>query len=261
MNNNVLYNQTKRRINDIKNNITTIESDISDLNTSLSNIGDASPAGVYATVGALETAFPTGDDSIYVVSADGKWYYWNGSTWTDGGTYQATEIADGSVTQEKIADNAITIRKIGKSVKGFIPSNFEQGRLSATTGGTTTAQSDEYLRSKDFMYSDTSLSLNFVGAVNPKRVRVFYYSLADKTFISHSDFLESVTIEQGFYYKLVFSYAPLSTVSISEIKDFLEDLNGANQGITEERLQDESVTLEKLSSELQSAFINEGEVW
>jgi len=49
-----------------------------------------SPAGVYATVGDLETAFPTGDNHIYLVGTD--WYYWNATNeeWTNGGTYLAS---------------------------------------------------------------------------------------------------------------------------------------------------------------------------
>lgn len=62
---------------------------------------NASPKGVYATAAALAAAFPTGNSNIYVVTADGKWYYWNGSAWTAGAVYQSTSIADGSVTSAK----------------------------------------------------------------------------------------------------------------------------------------------------------------
>jgi hypothetical protein len=54
------------------------------------NVTKGSPSGVYATVSALQTAKPTGDGNIYLVSADGKWYYWSGSAWTAGGVYQGT---------------------------------------------------------------------------------------------------------------------------------------------------------------------------
>jgi hypothetical protein len=67
----------------------------------IQNIGNASPKGVYATLSALQTAFPTGTTGIYLVTADGKWYYWSGSAWTTGGTYQSTGIADGSINPEQ----------------------------------------------------------------------------------------------------------------------------------------------------------------
>ena len=49
-----------------------------------------SPKGVYATLNDLQAAYPTGAEGIYVVQADGHWYYWNGSAWTDGGVYLST---------------------------------------------------------------------------------------------------------------------------------------------------------------------------
>ena len=39
----------------------------------------------------------TDHTKIYVLSTDGEWYYWNGTAWTSGGTYQATAISANSV--------------------------------------------------------------------------------------------------------------------------------------------------------------------
>jgi hypothetical protein len=50
--------------------------------------GVASPAGTYATTAALASTNPD-HSKIYVVTADGHWYYWSGSAWADGGVYQA----------------------------------------------------------------------------------------------------------------------------------------------------------------------------
>jgi lysophospholipase L1-like esterase len=68
--------------------------------TDLENLIDGSPKGTYATLSALQTAFPTGTTGIYVVTADGKWYYWAGSAWTEGGVYQSTGLA--TETQKEI---------------------------------------------------------------------------------------------------------------------------------------------------------------
>src|SRR5690606_25297820 len=57
--------------------------------------------GAYATLVDLQAAFPNGDNHIYVVTADGNWYYWDGSAWTAGGIYQSSGIADKSVTPDK----------------------------------------------------------------------------------------------------------------------------------------------------------------
>lgn len=52
---------------------------------------DGSPKGVYASLSALQTAFPSGASGVYLTSDTGHWYYWNGSAWTDGGVYQSSE--------------------------------------------------------------------------------------------------------------------------------------------------------------------------
>lgn len=78
---------------------------------SISSIGNGTQ-GVYDSLTALQTAFPNGTSGIYVTSDNGHWYYWNGSAWTDGGVYQATEIADNSITKNKIVSglaNNITL--------------------------------------------------------------------------------------------------------------------------------------------------------
>lgn len=46
----------------------------------------------------------SGDEKNYVVTATGHWYYWRDNTWNDGGVYQATEIANNSVTIGKLSD-------------------------------------------------------------------------------------------------------------------------------------------------------------
>lgn len=81
--------------------IETQKADVTYVNTLTSSIASGSPKGTYATVSALTTAFPSGNTNIYVVTADGNWYYWNGSAWTSGGTYQSTGIVDNSVTTAK----------------------------------------------------------------------------------------------------------------------------------------------------------------
>ena len=67
---------------DVNNQIDAIENEVQ-------QVASGSPKGVYATLAALQAAYPTGANGIYVVSADGHWYYWNGTAWTDGGVYQS----------------------------------------------------------------------------------------------------------------------------------------------------------------------------
>ena len=109
-----LYQAYETSINlDIANQNLEISSFKNGVTASLANMSNqivtatsGSPKGVYATVAALESADPS-HDYIYVVTADGKWYYYNTSltAWTAGGTYQATEISDSDPTIAYILDN------------------------------------------------------------------------------------------------------------------------------------------------------------
>ena len=73
---------------DINNQILTLQGEIQ-------SVASGSPAGVYATKSDLETANPD-HNKIYVVNADGNWYYYNTTTneWTAGGVYQSTVDLD-----------------------------------------------------------------------------------------------------------------------------------------------------------------------
>lgn len=69
-------------------------------------------SGAYDTLRQLQSAFPTGNTNLYIVNADKYIYYWNGSTWTKGGTIDATyafgvelqvpnTATNGTLTQEQ----------------------------------------------------------------------------------------------------------------------------------------------------------------
>lgn len=89
------------------NNVSANTTNINANTLAINNIGNGSPKGTYATLTALQTAYPTGTTGVYVVTADGKWYYWNGSAWTAGGIYQSTGIAKASVASEIIKPSSI----------------------------------------------------------------------------------------------------------------------------------------------------------
>lgn len=67
----------------------TTSNEIEDL--IVNGVIDGSPRGVYANLSALQTAYPSGAPGVYVTTDNGHWYYWNGTSWTDGGVYQGIE--------------------------------------------------------------------------------------------------------------------------------------------------------------------------
>lgn len=106
--------------------------------TQIQSVGSGTPKGTYATITALQTAFPTGTTGIYLVTADGKWYYWSGSAWTSGGTYQSTGIADGSITRK--STNFLQFKRTGKNLFNQNDPDIQTGyQFNDTQDGTTTA--------------------------------------------------------------------------------------------------------------------------
>jgi lysophospholipase L1-like esterase len=67
------------------------------------NAASGTPKGSYDTLTLLQSAFPSGTTGIYVVKADGKWYYWSGTSWTAGGQYLANPVSDWSITTMSLA--------------------------------------------------------------------------------------------------------------------------------------------------------------
>lgn len=61
------------------------------LQTQINSLASGSPLVASSTGGMTDTS------RVYVNTTDGKWYYYNGSTWVAGGTYQAVGLGIGDV--------------------------------------------------------------------------------------------------------------------------------------------------------------------
>ncbi len=73
---------------------------------------------------ALDTALPTGDTGIYLVTADGHWYYWNGSAWTTDCSYSIYDNVHGSLIYNDLTQNMFTITCDERIVVVFNAANF-----------------------------------------------------------------------------------------------------------------------------------------
>jgi lysophospholipase L1-like esterase len=107
-----------------------------EVDSKVAQIVSGSPKGTYATISALQSAFPTGATGVYVVTADGKWYYWNGTAWTAGGVYQATSIGIGEITPTKT--NFLPTKPTTRNLYNPNAPTREAGKL-LNADGTTTA--------------------------------------------------------------------------------------------------------------------------
>jgi lysophospholipase L1-like esterase len=144
---------------------------ISEVDSKVSQIVSGSPKGTYATLSALQTAFPTGTTGVYLVTSDGKWYYWNGTAWTAGGTYQSTGIANKTV--EPLKTTFITL---GKNL--FDKYNQISGKLFSYLNGSL-VDSASYTAMANYVPIEASTTYIRSGS---DTVVVFFD--ANKTFIS-----------------------------------------------------------------------------
>jgi glycerophosphoryl diester phosphodiesterase len=149
------------------------------VDTLTQSLASGSPKGTYATLAALQTAYPTGTTGIYVVVADGKWYYWSGSAWAIGGTYQSQGIVDRTVPIDKLDFVLRSTNLIDetKSTTGF--------RINATTG-LTVADAAYMVSDYTYIKPNTIHSKYYVdsaGIVTAVQHDIAFYD-ASKNYIS-----------------------------------------------------------------------------
>jgi predicted MPP superfamily phosphohydrolase len=130
------------------------------MNTKINNAVGISPIPVASTASMTDTT------KVYVNTTDGKWYYWSGSAWLAGGTYQGTEPADSSVSLNSMtAIPNIKYKKFGISdlyfVKGYSryngnlvqDANASNSSCFKVSKGTTIVLSDEEITVRYTLYS------------------------------------------------------------------------------------------------------------
>lgn len=99
--NNIKYNSRE-----IESNYNKMVSNYSTLLTKINAVASGSP------LVASSTTEMTNTDKVYVNTTDGNWYYHNGTGWVIGGVYQSSGIAELSITNDLISNNAIDILKL-----------------------------------------------------------------------------------------------------------------------------------------------------
>ncbi|MDT2904369.1 BppU family phage baseplate upper protein, partial [Lactococcus lactis] len=76
-------------LNDLKADKTFVDAQFA-------SIVSGAPKGTFATLAALQTAYPNGTEGVFLVLENGHWYYY-ASGWKDGGVYQGNGVSDNSV--------------------------------------------------------------------------------------------------------------------------------------------------------------------
>lgn len=173
-------------------------------------MGPQGPKGVYPTLSALQNAFPTGTNGIYVVSENGHWYYWNGSAWSDGGVYQATEIADGSIAIQKLSSDVA----ISNMIK-YDECTFDVKCGAKGYSIENTISSSGLAVSKVFSCSPNE-TYTISGALNWNNFSSITFANSSKIVVSNVSFtkvINTFTIPEGVYFfRINFSKARLTDV-------------------------------------------------
>lgn len=86
-----LIEEQDEEIDNFKN---TTNNRINEIETKVDSVASGNPIPVSSTSDMTDT------DRVYVNTSNGYWYYYNGTAWTQGGVYQASQIADDSVAPE-----------------------------------------------------------------------------------------------------------------------------------------------------------------
>jgi len=131
------------------------------LQAQIASLASGTPNGTYATLGDLTTDDPN-HAHIYVVTADGKWYYWDGSAWAAGGVYQAHFDIDDTLSEAGKAADAKAVGDL-KADKAAIERGFalnqnrqdlwEQGNINSlgNNGDPQGANNPINIRFKEFV--------------------------------------------------------------------------------------------------------------
>lgn len=114
--------------------IENLNSEFDIVKDEVASVASGSPAGVYPTISALQQADPD-HTRIYVVEADGEWYFWNNTTnqWKNGGVYQAT------IDSDELNDIRNDINLISESTYNLLDDNkYVSGKIINDAGNVVT---------------------------------------------------------------------------------------------------------------------------
>lgn len=207
---NLIANYVNPYISEQNSKIITIENKVN-------SVASGSPAGVYDTLSALQSANPD-HSKTYVVTEDGKWYYYNTTTsnWSAGGVYQATQISNNSIS-EKMLNNFLINKTNNLYNKLNLPKllelNYTNGYINDT--GNISAN-------YNYCYSDIfNMSNEYLSIVidNPNNYSFSYYILKydNNTFVSRS--INYTNTQQVLKLDKNYSYRILATLNLNVIEN------------------------------------------
>lgn len=155
--------------------------------TEVQAVASGSPAGVYATIAALTSADPD-HSKIYVVTADGHWYYYNGSAWTDGGIYQSA-LNNNDMNLLKRNNNS-TLKSLYEQInfnKNAFDGEYSHDFYSASTGEHTSTN-QKYVSNVNIIdvVAESTLKYELPSISTNEMQGIYWIWYNNDSFISYS---------------------------------------------------------------------------
>lgn len=193
--NNKLNDNVSSINNKIDSNVSSVNARIETLNENIQNGLSTISNGTPLFASSIEEMTDT--TRIYVNTSNGHWYYYNGTSWIDGGVYQATAINNDSIEMKMLANdvkynlnNRININN-ELAIKGEITIGVEDNLSNEVVNINTgvISQDNNYVLTKNFIYNPKGCTIELDLAdidLNSLVVRTLYY---DKNFnlLNHVD--------------------------------------------------------------------------
>ena len=183
---------------------TTLSSDVTtEVTSQLGSLTSATPLVASSTAGMTDTT------RIYVNTTDGHWYWYDGSDWQDGGTYQATGLGDNVVGTKNIKDFAVTYPKIGDAniksiVDFFIENQVLDVDLTAFTYKTTTGDFNGMSNLAKVAYgyaypitlsNNTKFKYFYAPKITVEHDAILHLSILDDDFAAYEDIEEHIVYD------------------------------------------------------------------
>lgn len=190
-----------------------VETDVNLLSSRISALASGSPIAVSSTSEMTDTS------KTYVNTSDGKWYYYNGSAWTAGGTYQSTGIGEKTVDYKHLNDYTANLIGLGTV---DVESIWELGSYQSSTGNAVTSTSRIRTPSTEAVQFKTNKA--YIKLSAGYKAGLYWYSTnqsthLDAVYVGTSGWLTESTeveVDSDYYYRVVLARIDNADMTVSE---------------------------------------------
>ena len=237
-------NETVNNQNEEIDNFTSsINSTISDFEARLSATESGSP------LVASSTSEMTDTTKVYVNTTDGKWYYYDGDSWEIGGTYQATAIANNSVTYNNLESE---LQNSYTEETTIVTSTFTNGKYIQGNGTEASTSQAAYItvtvNPLDSYLVSVPYNTSIIGSQQP--VYMFKYN---NSVVSYKKGNE-VTITEGVFSDTIEIPNGVDTLIINQTQAGSININNTLSIVKVNKYVPTDIHKEQLDSKLKSIF-------